>query len=129
MHDYHAAEALVERLRSEHSEAELKRVTEVRIRASAVYSPEALQQGYEMLTQETPLEASRLLVEEAPCEHRCPSCGRTWRITRDDLADHMILCTSCATLSPIDADACVELLSVHVSEAAAAITTKQEEPA
>ncbi len=127
MHDFHAAEALVERLKGDYSAAELERVAEVQISASAVYSPEALQQGYEMLTRGTALSASRLVVEEAACEHRCPNCGRTWRISRDDLADHMILCTYCASLSPIDADGCVELLAVRIGSEPAPITTEQEE--
>ncbi len=129
MHDFHAAEALVERLKGDYSTAELECVAEVQIRASAVYSPEALQQGYEMLTLGTALCASRLVVEEAACDHRCPNCGRTWRISRDDLVDHMILCTFCATLSPIDANACVELLAVRIGNEPPPITTKQEEMA
>jgi Zn finger protein HypA/HybF involved in hydrogenase expression len=127
MHDVHAAEALVEHLRGEHSEAELGRIAEVRIRASAIFSPEALEQGYAMLTRGTPLEASHLVVEEAPCEHRCPNCGETWRISREDVVDHMLLCTGCATLSPIRSDAGVELLAVRARHGSIAVPTKQEE--
>jgi len=61
MHDYHAVEALVGRLAS--GVIGTERIVEVRIRAGATFSPEALQQAYEVITLGTPLEGSRLVVE------------------------------------------------------------------
>lgn len=114
MHDYHAVEALVERLTSELEHPE--RVTEVRIRAAATYSPEALQQAYEMLTQDTPLEGSRLAVEERPEERECPSCGRSWRVTEGDLAGHLIVCPSCGAASVIEGGSGIEVVGVTATE-------------
>jgi len=112
MHDYHAVEALVERLAAELDGDELERVDAVRIRASAVFSPEALQQAYELLTGETPLEGSRLEVEELPDERTCATCGRSWLVSRDDLVGHVLVCPSCGALSGIEGGSGIEVVAV-----------------
>jgi len=112
VHDYHAVEALVERLTSELGDSQAGRVAEVRIRASAVFAPEALQQAYEMLTPGTPLEGSRLLVEELPVEHTCAACGKPSPVSRDDLAGHMLVCPLCGALSAIESHQTIEILGV-----------------
>lgn len=108
MHEYHAVEAVVERLTSAH----LEDVTEVRIRAGAAFSPVALRQAYEMLTLGTPLQASRLLVEAASSECTCPSCVHTWAVSTDDLAGHVIVCPSCGTPFPLEDVTCIEVIGV-----------------
>jgi Zn finger protein HypA/HybF involved in hydrogenase expression len=120
VHDYHAVEALIERLTGEFDDLELERVAEVRIRASPVFSPEALEQAYEMLTRETPLESSRLVVEELPDERTCPSCGGSWLVSRDDLAGHLLVCPSCGTLSTIEGGSGIEVVGVIGADAAEA---------
>lgn len=110
MHDYHAVEALVERLTSEL--AEVGCVTQVRIRADAIFSPEALQQAYEMLTLDTPLEGSRLAVERQPDEHECPACGKRWAATHDDLAGHLLVCPSCGALSAIEGSTGIRVVGI-----------------
>jgi hydrogenase nickel incorporation protein HypA/HybF len=115
MHDYHAVEALVERLKHETADLEGERIAEVRIRADAVFSPEAMQQAYEMLTPGTPLEGSRLVVEEQASEHECPACGARWMVSRDDLAGHMLVCPSCGALSPIEGGSGIEVVAVTTS--------------
>lgn len=112
MHDYHAAEALVERLTAELDTRELERVAEVRIRASPVFSPEALQQAYELLARETPLEGSRLLVEDLPDERECPVCGTRWLVSIDDVAGHLLVCPSCGALSAIENGSGIEVVAV-----------------
>jgi len=112
VHDYHAIEALVERLTSELDDRALERIAEVRIRASPVYSPEALEQAYAMLVRETALEGSRLRVEELPDERECPSCGGSWLVSRDDLAGHLLVCPSCGALSGVEGGAGIEVVAV-----------------
>jgi Zn finger protein HypA/HybF involved in hydrogenase expression len=116
MHDYHAVSALVAHLTADAGLA--PRVTEVRVKASAVFSPESLAQAYEIQTMETPLAGSRLVVEEAAEDRTCESCGSTWRLSRDDVAGHLVLCPSCGGLSPIDETAGLELLEVTAAEPA-----------
>lgn len=107
MHDYHAIEVLVRRLKSEVDGP----VAEVRIRADVVYSPESLQQAFEMLTEGTPLAGSTLVVEESRREHTCESCGTAWTISRDDVAGHTLICPSCGGLSSIEHGPAIELLA------------------
>jgi hydrogenase nickel incorporation protein HypA/HybF len=113
MHDYHAVEALVERLREELGEREQTEVAEVRIRADSVFSSEALQQAYEMLTADTPLEGSRLVVEELESEWQCPSCGGSWTVSRDDLVGHLLVCPSCGSASSIESGHAIEVAAIE----------------
>jgi len=108
MHDYHAVEALIERLTSAHLEG----VTEVRIRAGAAFSPAALHQAYEMLTPGTALEASQLVVEPASDGYVCPGCERSWVVTSNDLVGHLLVCPSCGIPSPVDDVTVVEVISI-----------------
>jgi hydrogenase nickel incorporation protein HypA/HybF len=111
MHDYHAVKALIERLTDGSTELPTP-VVEVRIRAGAAFSPEALQQAYEMLTPGTPLEGSALEVQDLPQERSCSACGRTWSVSREDLAGHLVVCPSCGALSPIEGSTALELIEV-----------------
>ena len=95
MHDYHAVRALIERLRADRAGD----VSEVRIRAGASYSPEALQQAFEMLTPGTTLEGSRLVVEPASDVCTCPACGQSWEVADEDLAGLLAVCPACGTPS------------------------------
>lgn len=112
MHDYYAVKALFERMTSEIGDLEVDRITEVRVRASATLSAEALQQAWEMLTQDTPLEGSRLTVECLPDVRECPACGGSWAVTHGDLVGHVLVCPSCGALSPIEGGAGIEVLGI-----------------
>ncbi len=107
MHDHHAIELLIERL------SELDDVAEVRIRARTTFSREALRQAYEMLTVDTPLQGSRLVVEELPEERGCPACGASFTLSPDDVAGHVVQCPECGALSPIGSEgAAIEVVAV-----------------
>ena len=111
MHDYHAVEALVERLAGDEAVA-AGSVAEVRIRADVVFTPEAMEQAYAMLTPGTPLEGSRLVVEEVTRDEECSACGTVWTVSRDDLAGHMLMCPSCGALSSIEGGSGIEVVAV-----------------
>lgn len=112
MHDYHAVKALVERLTGGSDDPGWQGVAAVRVRAGAAFSPEALEQAYEMLTVDTPLEGSRLVVEELPEERTCPACGRSWAVSREDLAGHLLVCPACGALSELGDGALLEVLEI-----------------
>ena len=116
MHDYHAVSALVARLTRDPGLA--AGIAEVRVRASPVFSPEALQQAYQMLTQDTPLSGSRLLIEELADRRECARCRAAWVVSADDVAGHLVVCPSCGALSPLDAGAAIELLGISSSAGA-----------
>ena len=88
------------------------------MRASPVFSPEALRQAYQMLTADTPLGGSRLLVEELADRRDCARCGTAWAVTPDDVAGHLVVCPSCGALAPLDAGAAIELLEVRTNAGA-----------
>ena len=106
MHEQHAVQELIARLSC------LERVREVRVRAGVVFSPEALVQAYEMQTAGTPLEGSRLIVEERREERTCAACGRTWEVTAEDVAGHVVLCPACGVPTPLEDLAALEVVGI-----------------
>ena len=111
MHDYHAVTTLIARLQRELSPAE--GVIELRVEASPAFSPEALRQTYEILTQETPLAGSRLVVDELVDGRECTACGMAWALSHEDVVGHLVVCPSCGTLSTLEGGAGIELLEVR----------------
>lgn len=109
MHDYQVVETLVERLTDQLADRD--HVTEVRIRANPIFSPEALEQAFEMLTADTQLEGSRLLVERTDdCE--CPACGASWTPVHDDLVGSLVVCPACGEPSPMQGLMGIELVGI-----------------
>jgi Zn finger protein HypA/HybF involved in hydrogenase expression len=110
MHDFHAVKALVDGLTA--GDGSASDIAEVRIRVSVLLSQEAVQQAFEMLTQDTPLRGSRLVVEPWPDERECPACGDSTPVVSDDLLGHLVICPSCGAPSPIGDGAAIELVEV-----------------
>jgi Zn finger protein HypA/HybF involved in hydrogenase expression len=114
MHDLHVIEALVEGL-LRLDPAPAGPAVVVRVAADVTLSPEALVQAYELVTTGTPLEGSRLLVEDAARSHLCEACATSWTVTRDDVAGHLLVCPSCGSVSAFDAATGLEILGVDVA--------------
>ena len=112
MHEYSIVEELVEKLCRQLKEQGIKRVEEIRLRRSTAFSGEALQQAYEMLVPDTPLENARLVIEEIIAEHTCPQCGLQETVTEEKLVGHMYICPQCGTPEPIDEAHGLELIEV-----------------
>lgn len=108
MHDYQAVETLVEGLAE--ALGPFDRITRVRIRVSPVYSADALEQAFEIVTKDTPLEGAELLIEGAG-EQQCASCGARWSPTHEDVAGPWLVCPTCSSRAPIE-EAGVEVLDV-----------------
>jgi hypothetical protein len=66
------------------------------VRASPVFSPEALRQAYQMLTQDTMLSGSRLFVEELATAASARCAGRRWELSPDDVARSAKCSSRCA---------------------------------
>jgi hydrogenase nickel incorporation protein HypA/HybF len=116
VHDYHAIKALVDHLRLELEGRDVGHIDEVRVRADATLSPEALEQAYEMLTKDTPLEGSRLVVEEPIGERLCETCGASWTATHEDVAGHLLICPTCGALSAIEGSSGLEVVGLTAAE-------------
>jgi Zn finger protein HypA/HybF involved in hydrogenase expression len=108
MHDYHAAEVVVERLTA----AGLTDVVEVRIRAGAAYSPLALRQAYEMLTLGTALGGSRLLVETSDQGCVCPACDEAWNVTCEDLIGSTVVCPACGVPTSVEGATGIQVIGI-----------------
>ena len=117
MHDYHAVAALIDRLTGGAGTVDGERISEVRIRTTAVHSVEALQQAFAMLTPGTMLEGSELVVEERPDERECGACGKSWVLTSEDLAGHLLLCPSCGVPSSGAVGAGIDVVGITWSRA------------
>jgi Zn finger protein HypA/HybF involved in hydrogenase expression len=111
VHDYHAVRALIEQLTAEPDLPE--GILEVRVEASAEFSPEALVQAYEMLAPGTRLEGSRLVVTEQDQGRECLSCGASWTLTPDEVIGHLVVCPSCGTASLLGGTAGLRLVEVR----------------
>ncbi len=103
MHEQLAIDALIERLSC------LEHVAEVRVRASVVFSPEALEQAYAMRTCGGPLVGSRIVVEPRTEERACAGCGRAWTISAEDVVGHLVLCPACGHAVPLGDGAVLEV--------------------
>ena len=68
----------------------------VRIGALAGVVPEALEASYEMACAATPLEGSRLVIEQVPLVVFCPNC----RTERELRSVQSFCCAECGTPTP-----------------------------
>jgi Zn finger protein HypA/HybF involved in hydrogenase expression len=109
MHDYQVVATLVERLTDQLDGRD--RVRQVRIRANPVFSPDALEQAFEMLTRQTRLEGSRLLIEKSE-DHECPACRASWTPAHDDLIGSLVICPTCSAPSPMPHHMGIEVLAI-----------------
>ncbi len=106
MHDQHAIEELIERLSC------LEDVREVRVRAGPVFVRGSLEQAYAMRTAGTPLEGSRLIVEERREERSCEACGSRFEVSPEDVAGHAVLCPACGQPTSIGGLATLEVIGI-----------------
>jgi len=110
VHDYHAVKALIARLSSQLDAG--GRVAEVRIQASPVYSPEALEQAFEILAPGTPLAGSRLVVEPVPELRSCSRCGSSFEVAPERLAGHLVICPDCGEPSLLEVETGITLVGI-----------------
>ena len=75
MHEYSIVEQLVENLRADMESQGVTRVRQIRLRRGSTFAEAPLRQAFEMLTKETPLADTELIVEEYAVTHTCSQCG------------------------------------------------------
>lgn len=110
MHDYHAVSALIAYLAADPDL--VNGVVEVKVEAGAGFSPEALGQAYDMLTEGTWLEGSRLVVYELAEPRECLACGSNWTLTSGDVIGHLVVCPSCGMVTPVGGTPGIKLVEV-----------------
>lgn len=85
------------------------------MRASLVFSAEALQQAYEMLTAGTPLAGSQLEVDDLPDQRRCSRCGAAFTVSSEDVAGHLVICPDCGEPSLLGVTPGLEVVAISTA--------------
>ena len=85
MHEFSVAESLVEIVRGAAEKENMNSVQVVRLRVGrlACIDPEALAMAYQLLTEKTPLESSRLDITRVDPRAACRDCGHEFEFPQD----------------------------------------------
>ncbi len=94
MHELSIAQSIVETVLQEMERRNLKEVKAIGLRVGALSGvmAEALQFNYEVIVKETPLEHTRLEIEDVPVRARCRACGH-----RFEVREPFFLCPGCGS--------------------------------
>jgi hydrogenase nickel incorporation protein HypA/HybF len=114
MHELSIAMSIVE-MAQEEAERRGVRVDAVHLKLGALSGvvKEALQSSYEMACEDTPLQGSRLVVEEVPVVIFCPQCGGPRPLSSMQL----FCCPECGTpTSEVVQGKELEVTALEVSE-------------
>jgi hydrogenase nickel incorporation protein HypA/HybF len=97
MHELSIAIGIVEAAQEE-AERHHGRVSAVHLRVGALsgVAPEALQSSYEIACADTPLQGSRLVIEEVPVVVYCPTCDGPRTLS----SVQWFCCSECGTPTP-----------------------------
>ena len=115
MHELSIAMSVVEMAQEEAERRGKVKVEAVHLRLGLMCGvvKEALLSSYEMACADTPLEGSRLLVEEIPVEVYCPVC----EVGRPLSSIQMFTCSECGAPTPtILRGKELELVALEISE-------------
>jgi hydrogenase nickel incorporation protein HypA/HybF len=95
MHELGIANSVLEAVQTEAALHPGARPVKVALRVGELsgVDPDALSFSFEVLVAGTPWERLALQIETKPREHRCPSCGVTFRVT-----DYNFACPECGVL-------------------------------
>lgn len=97
MHELSIAMSLVEMATERAAEANARVVAvHIRVGAMAGVVRDALLFSYDVVCRDTPLEGSRLVVEDVPVVVFCPACGEERRAE----PDLWLRCAVCGTATP-----------------------------
>lgn len=85
MHEFSVAQSLVEIVRDVAAKEGMQPVQVIHLRVGRLscIDPEALAMAYELVTEKTPLETSRLDIQRVDPQAACGDCGRTFDFPED----------------------------------------------
>ncbi len=120
MHEYSIAGELVELILVRLDGQDVERVEEVHLRKGEllVLSTAALEQAYQLLSAETILEGSKLVIEEAKTRVECPGCGYSGgaECHRYHFIAPILKCPSCGASVRIEQGQELELVKLVVED-------------
>jgi hydrogenase nickel incorporation protein HypA/HybF len=115
VHELAAVGALVEAALSSLPAERPARVELLRVRRGSAFSEEALRQGFDLLAHGTALAGARLEIEMLDQTVKC-RCGRSARVTPEDLIGHMYVCSECGHVEDVAGADDLTLLQVVVGD-------------
>jgi hydrogenase nickel incorporation protein HypA/HybF len=115
MHELSIAMSIVEMAEEESAARGAAQITAVHLKLGALSGvvKDALMSAYEMACEETPLQGSRLVIEEVPVMALCPSC----RDRRPVSSVQLFCCAECGTpVSEIVQGKELEVFALEISQ-------------
>ena len=110
MHELALAESIANIVEKERLKNSFSKVLSVYIKLGSLHEivPDALQFGFDSLTQDTPLAGANLKIEQIPIKGRCRQCSHEFVIE-----EFLFICGSCYSgdIEVIEGD---ELLITHI---------------
>ncbi|HGE73112.1 TPA: hydrogenase maturation nickel metallochaperone HypA [Candidatus Poribacteria bacterium] len=101
MHEISLIESIIDIVLSEMSKNNITKVSSISLKIGKMLQvmEETLRFGFEIMSQNTPLEGAEIIIENTPVIGRCKNCGNEFQI--DDWFDS---CPNCHQM-------CVEIIS------------------
>ncbi len=112
MHEYGIVEQMMNQLTDQLSQQGVQEVKELRLRRDSTFSKGALEQAYEMLSPNTPLQNAKLVIEDHVITNKCKGCGYEETVDADDLLGHYYVCPQCGHSVLIDEHHGLELVDI-----------------
>jgi hydrogenase nickel incorporation protein HypA/HybF len=112
MHEYSVVQELVDKLLHQMEEKGIDRVKQIRLRRGSTFAEAPLQQAFFIMTENTPLEGTELVIDSFNVENKCASCGHSQVVTSDDLIGHLFVCPECGAAIEIDEAHGLELVDI-----------------
>jgi hydrogenase nickel incorporation protein HypA/HybF len=94
MHELAIAQSIVEFLQEQAEERGFKRIESVGLNIGDLSDvvPEALEFGFQSITQGTDLERVKMKISRIPVEATCRDCGSHFKVE-----DHLFVCPKCSS--------------------------------
>lgn len=119
MHEYSILEDMLDQLLKQLRKEGVERVKEVHLRIGTTMSEGPLRQAFQMLTENTILAGSDLIIEEVVIEHTCGSCSNSQIVTKQDLIGHIFICPKCGAGEDINEGSWLKIIKVTAESAVA----------
>jgi len=87
-------------------------VKEIKLRRGSTFAEGPIQQAFEIMSENTPLQGAELVIEEFAVEHKCKHCGCKQVLTPDDLLGHLFICPECGENEEVEESQGLELMNI-----------------
>jgi len=112
MHEFSVVQELIEKLLAEMKSLGYCGIKEIYLKRGSTFAEGPLHQAFQIMTENTPLDNARLIIDEFNVEYTCKKCGYMQTLTPDDLIGHLFICPECGEAAEIDEAHGLELVRV-----------------